>query len=164
MAENWQPKKPVGEGILATWRRWIWDNLQGGKFPIRGDGNIVVQWINGFYRISSTASRAGSSTGSPWQTPNKELDPTVAVAAGTWVFISLNNPLAQTGLIDLISDVTIIAQPGIWVALQSVPATSGGKYNVPAEPTPGIVSGSPLSGDLDSANMFWARIDKFTTC
>lgn len=66
MGLNWRPKKPSGRSPVWTWRRWVWDLLEGGKFPIRGDGKIIVQWVNGFYRISVKPIR-NSSAGGPSQ-------------------------------------------------------------------------------------------------
>lgn len=106
--------------------------------------------------------------GFPWQVPNKELDPTVAVTAGTAVYISLNNPLAVTGLMDLVLAVVIPAPPGVWIALKNVPAqvvVSGvTKYNVPQLPTPGTPAGTPLAGDLDGSTVYWARLGTASTC
>jgi hypothetical protein len=63
MSTTYKPKKPSGRSAVWIWRRWIWDLLQGGDFPIKGDGNIVVQWINGFYRVSMKPVRNGGSSG-----------------------------------------------------------------------------------------------------
>lgn len=104
-----------------------------------------------------------SSGGMVWQSP-KELDPTVAVAAGTFVYISPGNPLVTSGLMDLVALRTIASPPGIWQAIKSVPAqvTVSGvvKYNVPQLPYPGATgatSGTPLKGDLDGPNLFWVQ-------
>lgn len=37
--------------------------LEGGQFPLRGDGNIIVQWVNGIYRVSMKPIRSGGSSG-----------------------------------------------------------------------------------------------------
>ena len=93
-----------------------------------------------------------------WQSP-KELDPTVSVSSGTFVYVSPLNTLVTTGLIDLILGVTTTCRPGIWQAVQSVPPkTSLGKYNMPQVPLPGsggVPTGSPLKGDADGPNVFW---------
>lgn len=98
-------------------------------------------------------------SGFPWQTPNKELDPMVSVTQNTFVYISPNNPLTSVGLVDLVSNQLEKSRPGIWQALQDVPAQNGaGAYNVPQVPYPtngGPVAGSPLSGDADDANNYW---------
>ena len=95
-----------------------------------------------------------SGGGRLWQTPNKELDPTVAVAANTLVYISPQNPLATVGLVDLQSSgATLTATAGIWCSLLAVPAATSSGYNVPQDPIPDggvtVPTGSPLVGDLD---------------
>ena len=101
----------------------------------------------------------GGTSTFPWQKPQKELDPTVAVSKDTFVYISPLNPLVSPGLVDLISGNITMSRPGIWQAAQDVPVKNGlGKYNVPQTPLPGaggVPSGSPLSGDADGANVFW---------
>lgn len=97
-----------------------------------------------------------------WQNPKKELDPTVAVSKGTWVYISPGNSLVTTGLTDLVSGVNVKALSGIWEAAQDVPAKVSSNYNVPQLPYPGATgtpSGSPLAGDLDGADVFWIAIN-----
>lgn len=104
--------------------------------------------------------------GDRWQTP-KELDPDVAVPQGTWVYISPNNPLATTGLLDPPpSGGTItMAIPGIWEAIQDVPATDGFSYNVPKYPYPeGTPTGTPLEGDLDNSDVYWILIAPAQVC
>ena len=105
-----------------------------------------------------TAPQGGGS-GFPWQKP-KELDPANAVAKDTFVYVSPQNTLATVGLTDLVLNTIVQATPGIWQAIQDVPAeTSLGYYNVPQDPVPGsgttVPSGDPLSGDLDSNTVFW---------
>lgn len=101
----------------------------------------------------------GTNSPFPWQQPKKELDPTVAVAINTFVYISQQNPLVSPGLVDLVSGNITMSRPGIWQAVQAVPAKNGAnKYNVPQTPLPGaggVPSGTPLSGDADGANVFW---------
>ena len=95
-----------------------------------------------------------------WQTP-RELDPTVAVDQYTLVYISPENDLVTTGLVDLVSTDLTTASAGIWMSMQDVPATDGTNYNVPQLPYPGATgtpAGSPLEGDLDGDNVFWALI------
>jgi hypothetical protein len=103
---------------------------------------------------------ASPATGMQWQTPDKELDPTKAVSKNTLVYISTLNTLVTAGMTDIVSNANVISCEGIWQAAQNVPAATGGKYNVPVFPYPSgmgttIPSGSPLSGDLDSATIFW---------
>ena len=166
------PKKPVGDSALWTWRRWIWDILAGGNFPIKGDGNVIVQWQQGVYRISSKPMPSGTYT-FPWQTP-KELDPTVAVPKDKFVELSPLNPLVTSGLIDISLGVLVKALPGTWQALQDVPAKDGdGNYNVPQLPYPGagaVPSGTPLKGDLDGTDgsgkplVFWKLWTPYPVC
>jgi hypothetical protein len=106
--------------------------------------------------------QAGGQANDQWQTPNKELDPTVAVSKGTLVYISPGNSLATTGLTDLVAAIIKTSPAGIWEAAQTVPAqitvSRVVKYNVPQFPYPGATgtpSGTPLAGDLDGANVFW---------
>ena len=121
------------------------------------------------------AKQFPSQQGWRWQTPNKELDPTVSVSKDVWVFISPNNPLVTTGLTDLVTNANVKALPGIWQAAQSVPAKNGdGKYNVPQIPYPpgaplATITGTPLSGDLDQKQsgvptVFWIYIAPYPSC
>ena len=176
--KTYTPKKPVGDSALWYWRRWIWDLLAGGLFPIAGDGNIVVEWIGGVYRIRVKPSQAGGQSGWDWMYPtHKELDPTLPYTVGKWVYISKLNPIAVVGMTDIISNATVISCQGLWECVQNVNPASGGKFNVPVFPYPaGAVtaggptflqgttapSGSPLKGDLDlvnattgNPNLFW---------
>ena len=94
-----------------------------------------------------------------------ELDPTVLVAANTVVYVSPQNPLATTGLFDLVINDNVLhtANPGWWIAVKNVPAQvvnpagydAGTYYHVPAAPLQGATSGTPLKGDMDGANVFW---------
>jgi hypothetical protein len=94
------------------------------------------------------------TVGVQWQSPNKELDPRVAVSVNTWVYISALNPLVTVGIIDADSGLLVTALPGKWLTLQDVPALiPGGTYHMPQLPYPGAtgeVTGTPLAGDLDN--------------
>ena len=79
------PKKPIGDSELWTWRRWIWDLLAGGNFPIKGDGNVIVQWQQGVYRISSKPFPNGGAGGGYMG----EYDPTKSYSAGQTFKISV---------------------------------------------------------------------------
>jgi len=120
------------------------DSTTHNEWLCNGAGNNEVGGSGG-----STWVQIGG--GMDWQSP-KELDPTVAVAAGTFVYVT-------TGLVDLVLGTLTTARPGIWQAVQAVPAkTAAGKYNVPQVPLPGAgsaPSGSPLKGDADGTNVFW---------
>lgn len=94
-----------------------------------------------------------------WQEPYKELDPSVDVAKGTWVYISEFNPLVTTGLTDMLTENMERATPGIWEAVQAVPKAVDGSYNVPgANYYDGGVTGDPLRGDLDESSVYWVNI------
>ena len=112
---------------------------------------------------STSATWAIVSGGFPWQSP-KELDPTKIVSTNTFVYISPNNPLVGTGLVDLVSGNMTLAQAGIWQARVDVPAqvTVGGvvKYNVPQLPYLGV-SGT---GDLDNASVYWILWSQAPVC
>lgn len=105
-----------------------------------------------------------------WQTPNRELDWTVAVQGPsggiyTAVYISPQSVLANAGMTDLVSSKTVISPAGTWMALQDVPAAVGGSYNVPCvPPQTGVPTGSPLKGDLDTGNVFWVPIWEYDFC
>lgn len=111
---------------------------------------------------------SGGGGGFPWQIPNKELDPTVAVGIGIAVFLSPKNPLCQMGMIDLISGANVVAMPGTWISLKAIPAqviiASVPKYNVPKMPTPGVPAGTPLAGDLDGAPAYWDLLGPYIVC
>jgi len=107
------------------------------------------------------------ASGIPWQTPYKELDPTVAVVSGTWVYISPQNPMVTTGLVDAVAGgSTVVKAPsGIWQAVKDVPAKNGSnQYNVPVTPASGATSGTPLKGDYDAATLFWIPINAASYC
>lgn len=130
--------------------------------------SFEVSSMNAVLVLPGTFINGGNQGGGSllWQNP-KELDPTVAVPKFTRVYISPNNTLVTTGLTDLVSNVVTTAPPGIWETVQNVPAKSGGKYNVPQIPYPGATgtpSGSPLKGDLDGVNVFWAFIQEYSIC
>jgi hypothetical protein len=116
-------------------------------------------------------------SGWDWQYPDhKELDPTLWYSAGKWAYISALNPLVVTGMKDLVSNATVTSCQGIWLAMQDVPAASGGKWNVPtlnypsgaqavggAVVAPGTTapSGTPLMGDLDLMDATTGRPVRF---
>jgi len=102
-----------------------------------------------------------------WQTPFKELDPTVPVAKGLWVYISPQNDLVTTGQIDSVSGDLAKAIPGIWEAARGVPPIHDGGYNVPQLPLPdatGTPAGTPLKGDFDGDNVYWLPIAPAAIC
>lgn len=106
-------------------------------------------------------------TGVMWQTPC-ELDPTCDICPNRLVYLSPQNPLVTTGLIDLVSATLTLSPAGIWLSRQYVPAQNeAGKYNVPQLPYPGatgIPAGSPLTGDLDGPDVYWVLIAQVPMC
>jgi hypothetical protein len=104
------------------------------------------------------------SAGIPWQQPYRELDTTVSVSKGTWVYISPENTIVTAGLIDLVAGINIKSVPGIWEAKQDVPSAVGGHYNVPQPLAQAVPSGSPLKGDMDAAGLFWVPISPALVC
>ena len=102
----------------------------------------------------------GGQSGLKWQTPYKELDPEVAVAKDTFVYVSPQNAIATVGLTDLVLGAVTQATPGVWVAIKAVPAKTDSGYHVPQDPVPdsGVEEpdGDPLEGDLDSGeDVYW---------
>ena len=130
--------------------------LQAADFYLDSTANVLyVCTTSGTNQVGMTGGSAWVpiSGGDTWQVP-RELDPTVAVAQYTKVYISPKNPLVTVGLVDLDSSgATLQATAGIWQAMQNIPAATSAGYNVPQDPPPGsgtnAPSGSPLKGDLD---------------
>lgn len=91
---------------------------------------------------------------------HREGDPTLPYDADTFMYLSINNSLVVTGMIDVVSGLTAFSKPGYWQAAQNVPPQTSDtppKYNVPVFPYPGATgtpTGSPLMGDLD-LGQFW---------
>lgn len=147
---------PVPGAFMKRVLRMIRQNMVIGV-----TGAEMVAQSNGGYiaRLPAFPKGGGGSFEFPWQKPNKELDPTVAVKSGIFVYVSPQNPIATTGLTDSVSGEIIIVTPGIWQAVQTVPAqvTVAGtvKYNVPQPIAQAATSGSPLEGDADAAGLFW---------
>ena len=155
------PVKPQSDGTHHVDHHIaLHERVLEGKGLIIGKNIRVSTNENGQYILDATPGGAGSVSGLHWQSP-RELDPTVAVAQDTLVYVSPNNPICTIGLTDLTTSVNTKATAGIWLALQDVPAKVGSDYNVPQDPIPsngGAVSGSPLSGDADSVLAFWILI------
>ena len=136
--------------------QWVWRKLTK---ELRFCDSATIK-VN--RRVSGISFDAiGSSSPSfkfPWQYP-KELDPTVPVQSGEFVFISAQNPLVTTGLHDVQSNVLVKATEGIWQALQFVPAqisqSGTTAYNVPHALAEVATAGSPLRGDADDGTLFW---------
>lgn len=106
---------------------------------------------------------ASPGGGIEWQVP-KELDPSVDVKVDTLVYLSPQNPLVTTGLMDLVEGTLLQAPAGVWLCVQDVPAAASGQYNVPQPLVQGAMSGSPLKGDSDSPTVFWVQIAGISVC
>ena len=76
MSGTYQPKKPVGQSAMWTWRRWIWDKLQGGAL-IDGSDPVIVTHSDGVYHITAKPSRSGGGKVSGLNFRG-EYDPTAA--------------------------------------------------------------------------------------
>ena len=163
------PEPPQGGGQDAIWMRQLLKYIEstmlrsvlGAKVKpdARGGYHLIIQNpLNGSH---------GGQGGINWQTP-KELDPTVGVSINTLVYISPNNPLVTTGLVDLTLMALTKSRPGIWLCVQAVPAENGSnQYNVPQVPYPGnggTVTGTPLTGDADGSTLFWMLISAMPYC
>lgn len=179
----YRPRKPSKPGALMS----VWEMLFNGKFPFIDTPTVKWNKSTTGYSARAISSPGGGAGGSgwQWQTPNKELDSTVAVAKDTVVRISRANPLVTIGPTDLVSNVVTQSPPGIWIAAKDVPAQiSVGtppdditKYNAPQLPYPGkgtggtppsspvSPSGDPLAGDFDdNPNLFWILLQEDTYC
>lgn len=62
------PPKPWGESPKWFFMRRVWDYLFGGKFPIKGIGNIIVEWTGKSYEISTQEARRSVSGSDSLQT------------------------------------------------------------------------------------------------
>ena len=147
--------------FMRQLKRWIRQSMvldtKGAKRCPQPNGGVI--WV------INQAPQTVASSGIRLQGPNLELDPTAAVARGVVVYVSPQNPLATTGLFDLVINDNVLhtANPGWWIALKNVPAevvnpagyAAGTYYNVPAAPPQGATSGTPLKGDMDGANVYW---------
>jgi hypothetical protein len=144
------PPLPAGDSQFHNWARWVQRRL-GALRTIDTPDSATNRTTRGVSVVKKKGGTGGSGFG--WQTPMKELDPTVTVSANTFVYISPQNPLATVGLTDLVSATIMQATPGIWQALLAVPAKTASGYHVPQDPPIGsggeVPSGSPLEGDLD---------------
>lgn len=123
--------------------------------------HTTAEAVNAMHGLGGISRRVMTPVGGGllWQSPNKELDPTVPVMPGTFVFISPANPISTTGLVDLVYGSLMTARPGIWQAVQLVPAkNSSNEYNVPQIAPlgyPTVPYGTPLSGNADGPDIFW---------
>ena len=156
------PPRPIGDDCEARGLQALWDNAWGthrkthrdtpnAKWNYFPDGTDEVI-------VKPPQSSAGDS-GIHWQTPKKELDPTISVSENTLVFISPQNPLCTVGLTDLQTGTILMATAGEWLCVKDCPAATVAGYNVPQDPFPGYntsaPSGTPLAGDADAPTVFW---------
>lgn len=174
---------PLRSRIISGLNSWLGIKIKlqyydvDGNYLSTGDGDVRMSPRGTIITLPITpggplggggGGGGGGTPGFPWQTPKKELNPLVAVTSGTAVYVSPNNPLVGTGLVDLVSNVLTSSRPGIWLSLQNIPAETGaGKYNVPQVPYPsngGTVSGSPLTGDADQGNLYWVLLSPTPYC
>ena len=158
------PRKPNYPGARLS----LWEQNFNGKFPFGNDNNGKFVYKGGqyFYVPNRSPSSSGGSGGLPWKTPKKELDPTESVSKCTLVYVSPMNPLATTGLIDLVTSALTTAQPGIWYSLKDIPAQTGTppSYNVPQIAPQAVPTGTPLAGDIDSDTLFWLKWPETNNC
>lgn len=156
-----RPRKPSKAGARLS----VWEMLFNGKFPFVNTNSVKWRTIGNGYGadVIFPSSSSIKSGGWDWMYPtHKEGDPTQTYSADTFMFLSANNPLVTTGLIDAVSGLNVKALPGFWQAAKNVPAqvvvAGVTKWNVPVFPYPGATgtpSGSPLKGDLDGGGLFW---------
>ena len=176
------PPEPEGYGADAVWFR------QMKKFfyrnwlrSVTGAGAKLIPDPSGGLHLvipdQKPAGRTGAGGSWKWQTPNKEGDPTVAVAGPsgkiyTAVYFSALNPLCTTGLLDLVTGELTKAIPGWYQAARAVPAQvvnpagmpAGTYYNVPCPLPQSVPTGTPLKGDADSATIFWIPMGGLLQC
>jgi len=134
------------------------------KLPI---GQVLAPVTDGVIELVPVRTNGAGGGDFHWQKPYKELDPTLGVAEGTFVYISPQNTLATVGMNDTTpgspnNGAIITSTPGIWLALQAIPPMTDSGYYMPQDPVPG--SGAeppdnvpPLAGDLDNDAypVFW---------
>lgn len=153
------PIKVSVEDAHTHHHRMLEDRVLSGDGLVLGTiGRIAVSWNGKSYVIDLAKQVAGGVASKFWMyESHREGDPTLPYDADTFMFLSANNPLVTTGMIDLESGLRAFSKPGFWqVGSNNVPAqvvVSGvTKYNVPVFPYPGATgtpTGSPLMGDLD---------------
>ena len=159
------PNEPRGKDKYIPWLTKL---LRAAKMSALKEVKVIggvaklQPGTDGTVLVITPPLGVGGGGGFIWQSPNKELNPLVAVPKDTFVFISSDNPLVTTGIVDLASGTLTKAQPGFWQATQAVPAqvtiSNVVEYNVPQYPYPGDTgydAGPPVSGDLDDADIFW---------
>lgn len=60
------PDKPIdppkGPTKASFFMRRVWDYLFGGRFPIKGVGSIIVEWVGGAYQISTAEQRRSATS------------------------------------------------------------------------------------------------------
>jgi hypothetical protein len=109
-----------------------------------GVGYRIAERNSGGTSLEVIASNTVAET---W--PPIELDATTITPQGAWRYIDSANTLVTIGLTDL-NGGSNFATAGLWRALKTVPASSGGSYNVPQDPLP--------TGGISGANAYWILI------
>jgi hypothetical protein len=126
-------------------------------------GNILYADGNTIWQVA-----AGGLGNLHFQQPDIELDPTIAVEQWTIVNVSPSNPIATTGLKDLVTGIVTNAPTGYWVAVVAIPAQTGTPpaYNVPFMPPSVAWVSSPGSqkGDLDQPGILWLPLPRTGSC
>ena len=167
-----EPPKGPATWIGASWRKkictWLTCLLNpkiqvntfsnDGVTPVMIEADVTMA-ANGWTAVIDLTGNVGGISGIHWQTPKKELDPTISVSENTLVFISPQNPLCTVGLTDLQTGTILMATAGEWLCVKDCPAATVAGYNVPQDPFPGYntsaPSGTPLTGDADAPTVFW---------
>ena len=150
-----KPWRHTVSGILTAFLKSIFSiiYLDSNGVQQKTDADVVITngGLTATFDLTGLGGSGSGGSNCPWQSP-KELDPTKSVPKNTFVYVSPQNPIATVGLVDLSSSgATLQATPGIWQAIQTVPAKTSSGYNVPQDPVPG----SGGTGDLDSTGVFW---------
>jgi len=156
------PPRPTGNSPEAIFMQRVWDVIWDPKTKIFVEAvGLKFDKTPKGYIPHIKPGKGGGKGSFLWQSP-RECNPAVTVPKDTFVFISSDNPLVTTGIVDLVSGTLTKAQPGFWQAAQAVPAqvtiSSVVKYNVPQYPYPGDTgydAGPPVSGDLDDEDIYW---------
>lgn len=143
MARESRPEVPAGISKGSFFRRKVWDFLFGGKFPIKGEGNVTVAWdsASGIYYIKSKAVAPSTAA-----IDCLKYDATKASVAGLFYKVRATDTAVTDG-VDVDGD-TVFATPGKYLCLQAVPATPTTSAQVPQLP-------DPAGTDPESTSKYW---------
>jgi hypothetical protein len=147
------PGKLTGSSSLVPWLNALREAIlsvelkSGVGYRVRNSSEGQVVEILG----------SGGSSGIRWKIP-KELDPDVAVSKDELVFISPDNALVGTGLIDLATSELAYCPPGEWLCVKDCPAATEAGYNVPKL--------LPLTGAnlADAPTVYWVLQQEHNPC